>query len=156
MENGSMACIVCATRGGAGTRAVQRRAIEYASDSSAKLIFLYVSDTSSMGEIKDSLLPAIQAEMDWLGKALLRVAQKRAQGVGVASEIALRRGDVREEIGRFLAEQSADMLLLGAPRDTTTHIFGDDAIERFATSIQEQTGVKVEIVRPEESESQPK
>ena len=52
------------------------------------------------------------------------LAQKRAQGVGVASEIALRKGDVREEISLLLAEQSADLLLLGAPRGTTAHILG--------------------------------
>lgn len=156
MENGSVACIVCATRGGAGSRAVQRRAIEYASESGAQLIFLYVTDTSSMSGIDDGLLPAIQAELDWLGKALLKVAQKRAQGVGVASEIALRKGNVREEISRLLAEQSADLLLLGAPRDTTAHVLGDDTIEQFAASIQEQTGVQVEIARPEENEGQPK
>jgi nucleotide-binding universal stress UspA family protein len=109
-----------------------------------------------MSGIEDPLLPAIQTELDWLGKALLFLAQKRAQGVGVASEIALRKGDVREEISRVLAEQSADLLLLGAPRGTTAHIFGDDAIEQFAASIQEKTGVKVEIARPEETEDQPR
>jgi nucleotide-binding universal stress UspA family protein len=156
MKNDSMACIICATRGGAGSRAVQRLALEYASESGAQLIFLYVTDTSSITGIDDSLLPAIQAELDWVGKALLRVAQNRAKGVGVTSEIVLRNGEVREEISRFVAEQSADLLLLGAPRNTTVHIFGDDAIEQFAASIQEQTGVKVEIARPEETEDQPR
>jgi nucleotide-binding universal stress UspA family protein len=154
MKLGSMGCIVCATRGGAGSRAAQLQAIKYAYESGAQLIFLYVSDARSVSGVDDALLPAIQAELDWLGKALLRVAQIRAQGAGVASEIALKKGDIYEEISRVLAEKSADLLLLGAPRGTSVQIFGDDAIEHLAASIQERTGVQVEIARPEENKSQ--
>jgi hypothetical protein len=32
----------------------------------------------------------------------------------------------------------------------TTTVFGDDAIERFAEEIAQESGVQVEVVRPEE------
>ena len=65
MENGSTACIVCATRGGAGSRAVQHQAIEYASKSGAQLIFLYVTDTGSMFGIDD--LYYQRSKQNWIG-----------------------------------------------------------------------------------------
>ena len=51
-----------------------------------------------------------------------------------------------------MEEESADLLLLGAPRGTSASILGDDPVERFAESIERESGVPVEIVRPESPE----
>jgi nucleotide-binding universal stress UspA family protein len=142
-------CIVCATRGGQGSRAVQLRAIELAKERESKLVFLYVVDIHIVGEYDEALSSAVRAEFHWLGRALLRVAQQRAERAEVDAEIAIRDGEVKEEIERFLQESHATLLLLGASRDTSTHVFGDDAIEHFAQTIEEDTGVKVEVVRAE-------
>ncbi|VAW33468.1 hypothetical protein MNBD_CHLOROFLEXI01-752 [hydrothermal vent metagenome] len=56
---------------------------------------------------------------------------------------------MRDEIARFVQETDAELLVLGAPRGTTANVFGDDAIERLAEGIQQQTNVKVEIARPD-------
>lgn len=144
-----MGCIVCATRGGQGSRAVHLRAIELAKETDSKLVFLYVVDTRVIGEHDQTLTSAIRAEFHWLGRALLRVAQQRAERADVEAEIAIRDGEVKEEIERFLQDSQATRLLLGAPRDTTSHVFGDDAIEQFARTIEDDTGVAVEVVRPE-------
>jgi nucleotide-binding universal stress UspA family protein len=77
------------------------------------------------------------------------IARRRADNSQVASEVVIREGIVREEIIRFVNERSAELLLLGAPRGTTDTLFGDDIIEQYARSIQEETGVLVEVVRPE-------
>lgn len=144
-----MGCIVCATRGGAGSRAVQSHAINYAREHNKQLAFLYVVDAETVGTRGSALVPAVLQELSWLGQTLLRVAQMRAESFQVESEIAIREGPVRGEINRFLQEQSGELLFLGAPRGTTSGVFGDDAIEQFAQSIQEGSGVPVEIVRPE-------
>lgn len=144
-----MNCIVCATRGGAGSRAVQQTAIAYARESGSHLVFLYVVDTSGLEEFDDSLLPAVESEMRWIGRVILGIAQKRAENESIQTEVIVRSGNVQDEIVRFLAERSAARLYLGAPRGTTTNIFGDDSIEQFARSIQHTSGVEVEIVRPE-------
>lgn len=141
--------IVCATRGGAGSRAVQMRAIDYARERDARLVFLYVIDVSNLNATDEHLRVAVRNELHWLGQTLLRIAQKRAENHQVSSDIAMREGPVQEEICRFIMEQSADLLLLGAPRGTTATSFGDDIIEQFAQSIEDQTSVTVEIVRPE-------
>ncbi|MCA9932386.1 MAG: universal stress protein [Anaerolineales bacterium] len=144
-----MGCIVCATRGGEGSRAVQLQAIQRSLDREKRLIFLYVTDTHTAGDVDQDLLTAVHAELDWMGNTLLRVAQQRAQLAGLDSDIAILHGDVREEIGRFLSESQAELLLLGAPRGTSANVFGDDAVEQFAATIQEKTLVPVEVVRPD-------
>ena len=146
-----MKYIVCATRGGAGSRAVHERAIEYASQRELKLVFLFVIDISNLGDADEKLRPAVHDELAWLGLALLRIAQQRAQSAGIESEIVIREGQVRDEICRFIKERSAELLLLGAPRGTTATIFGDDMVEQFAADLEKTTGVPVEIVRPRAS-----
>lgn len=143
MEN-----IVCATRGGAGSRAVRERAIQYAGQHGAALVFLFVIDITSLGEADEKLRSAVRDELTWLGLALLQIAQQRADVAHVESEIVIREGPVRDEICRFVKERQADMLLLGAPRGTTTSTFGDDMVEQLAADIERTTGVSVEIVHP--------
>jgi nucleotide-binding universal stress UspA family protein len=145
-----MSYLVCATRGGPGSRAVQEKAIAYAAERKSELIFLYIVDISSIEEVDDNMKLALLNELSWLGQVILRIAQKRADNAQVVSEIAIREGAIKDEICRFLEERSADLLLLGAPMGTTSAIFGDDLVEQFAQKINETSGVPVEIVRPEE------
>jgi len=125
-----MGCIICATRGGAGSRAVQERAIQYAQE-------------------HGHILVALREELRWLGLTLLLIARNRADAAQIDSEIIIREGVVRDEIVNFIDEKSADLLFLGAPRGTTAKLFGDDLVEQFAKSIENESGVAVEIVRPE-------
>jgi nucleotide-binding universal stress UspA family protein len=148
-----MGTIVCATRGGAGSRAVQDQAIQYAGQESQKLIFLYVIDTSSLSEADETLREAVEIELGWLGRTLLHIAQKRAENAGIDSTVVVRKGQVISEIGRFITEKSAELLLLGAPRGTTTSVMGDDPVEKLAERICDETGVSVEIVRPSSGRS---
>lgn len=145
-----MGSIVCATRGGEGSRAAQMAAIERAKASDKPLIFLYVVDPHSLDDDIDvSMKEALLTELNWMGETLLRIAQKRADQAFLGTEVRIRRGTVRDEITRFVKDVNADLLVLGAPRGTTANVFGDDAIERLATWIEEQTAVSVEIVRPD-------
>lgn len=149
-----MAAIVCATRGGAGSRAVQDRAIHYANEQNKKLIFLFVIDTSLLQEADEALRDAVEIELDWLGRTLIRIAQNRAESAGIESSVVIREGQVIDEICRFISEKSAELLLLGAPRGTTTTVLGDDPVEKLAERICQETGITVEVVRPD-SDSQP-
>ena len=141
--------IVCATRGGEASRAVQMAAIEQAKTSGNPLVFLYVVSPNSVTGIEPGLEDAVLAELVWLGKAVLNVAEDRAQGEGLEAGKVIRIGSVREEICGYLTEKQANLLLLGAPRSATTSIFGDDPVERLAGSIHESTGVDVAVVRPD-------
>ena len=145
-----MGNIVCATRGGSGSRALQRAAIARAREQGSDLVFLFVVDTSSVEGEEPELIRAIHDELRFLGQTLLRVAKKRAAHFQVDADIVIREGKVKEEIDKFLAESQAELLLLGAPRGTTETTFGDDVIEQFALTIHRDTGVEVEIIRPSE------
>lgn len=145
-----MGSIVCATRGGEGSRAAQMAAIEQAKAMDKPLFFLYVVDPNSLDdEIDESLKDALLAELTWMGETLLRIAQKRADAVYLSTEVKIRKGKVQEEISRFVKDMNADLLVLGAPRGTTANVFGDDAIERLAEGIRKETAVAVEIIRPD-------
>ena len=145
-----MRCIVCATRGGPGSRASQEKAIAYAAERQSELIFLYIVDISNTVAADDNLKTALTEELSWIGQVILRIAQKRANNAQIVSEIVIREGPVKDEVCQFLVERSADLLLLGAPRGTSAAIFGDDSIELFASEITKSSGVPVEIVRPKE------
>lgn len=141
--------IICATRGGEGSRAVQLAAIERAKSSGRRLVFLYVVAPNSIGGVIAPLQTAVREELVWMGKALLRTAQQRAYVAGLDAEIVIREGRVQDKICDFIAERQASLLLLGAPRGSTANVFGDDLVERFAENIQQTSGISVEIVRPE-------
>lgn len=144
-----MSGIVCATRGGEGSRSVQLEAIRRSKSSKKPLTFLYITDPKTLGDVDETMLDAVQSELDWMGNTLLRIALQRAEQAGLNARVVIRHGEVRTEISRFLSETEADLLLLGAPRGTTANVFGDDAVEKFALSIQEITEVPVEVIRPE-------
>lgn len=144
-----MGSIVCATRGGEGSRAAQEAAIRYAQDKQQELIFIYVVDFDTLDEFDDSLLPSVRQELTWLGQSLLRIARRRAEQAGVTAQIIILEGEVQRVIEEFLQETHAEVLVLGAPRGTTANVFGDDAIEQFAQTIEKDTRVRTEIARPE-------
>lgn len=141
--------IICATRGGEGSRAVQLAAIERAKSSGKQLVFLYVVAPNSLGDVATPLQTAVREELVWMGKALLRTAQQRAHAAGLDVKMEIREGRVQDEICNYIAATQASLLLLGAPRGSTANVFGDDLVERFAENIHQTTNIPVEIVRPE-------
>lgn len=145
-----MGCIVCATRGGEGSRAAQMAAIRQAQKVGKPLVFLYVTDPDSLGDADEQLLPAIRHELNWMGRTLLQVAKGRAEAAGLEASVEIREGNVQEQIERFLQEVDAQVLLLGAPRGLTANVFGDDAVERFAQLIEEDTGIEVLVIYPDQ------
>jgi hypothetical protein len=103
-----------------------------------------------LGNVSPVLEAAVREELIWLGKALLFVAEKRAHDAGLDVETIIRQGPVLDEICSYLTTNNVSILLLGAPRGTTSQLFGDDPVERFASNIHQRTGVNVEIIRPED------
>jgi len=139
--------IVCATRGGAASRAVQERAISLAAEHSAELVFLYVSDSCSCGAMSDDLAQVVEDELRRIGRSLLHIAHVRANEQGVEADMVAKCGPVRQTILDFVAETQADALVIGAPRtDTGAQEFGGDSLPVFAKQVTEETGAEVFIV----------
>jgi len=144
-----MGTIVCATRIGENSRIVQMRAIDMARERGDQLIFLYVVNVNTLGEIEKNLEAAARMELEWFGRALLEIAQNRARRSGVDAEIEIRHGGVEEEIGIVLRDRAVDLLILGSPRPRSEQKkFTQTAIEEFAQNIERQTGVEVRIIAP--------
>lgn len=145
-----MGNIVCATRGGEGSRVVQEMAIGRAKEEDKELVFLYIADPNSLDDdLEPELKTAVSAEMHWMGETLLRIAQTRADEMYLATDVKIREGNIRAEVIHYLKSHETDLLLIGAPRGTTANVFGDDTIEQLAEAITKETAVTVEIVRPD-------
>lgn len=143
-----MSSIICATRAGEGSRAVQWEAIRQAKEEGHHLVFLYVIETKQLDPIDEPMRPFVKAELYWLAKTMLRIAERRALSAGVNAELAIREGNIREEIHRIVVSSDADCLLLGAPRHRNINEFGREEIEVFARSIEESNNIQVKIIRP--------
>lgn len=141
--------IICATRGGQGSRAVRTRAITLAQETGLPLLFLFIVDLSHFSGHDNILTEALQQEAYWLGRVMLEIARQQAQSAGLQAEVVICEGIMREELVRVLWQRRANRLLLGAPRRASVSVFGDDAIEQFAQEIGQETGIPVEIVHPE-------
>ncbi len=140
-----MSDIVCAIRGGVGSRAVQNVAIREALTSDAELVFVYVIDRRVLAACEATIQPSVRNELYWMGKTLVRTAVARAQAAGLSRVTwAIREGDVREEIARAVSTRPTGRLLIGATRRDTAD--SSDAAADFAAWVQATTGVAVEIV----------
>ena len=141
-----MGRIVCATRGAAGSRANQARAVELARDGGHRLTFLAIADTSPYRDVDGELRSALEDELGWVGRALLVIAAERARSSGVDAEMVLRVGNALEEIARFVRDVDAEFVLIGAPREALPSPPDDDPVERFAAALESASGAAVEIV----------
>jgi nucleotide-binding universal stress UspA family protein len=144
-----MGPIVCATRGGEASRRTQERAIALAGERQAPLIFLCVFDPSFAERLDDTLADAVKKEQQWLGRALLGIAQARARAQGLDAESAIRSGPVLETIEDYLCQVGAAMLVIGEPKtDSSLAAFASNRVHQFAECIRQDTGVEVIVVTP--------
>lgn len=139
--------IVCATRGGEACRRTQERAIDLAREQDAGLIFLYVADPSFVGPVDEPLAEALKGEMARLGRALLRIAQSRAQKRGLTAQAVVLHGSVQQSIKDYLQQVGAGTLVIGTPRaGTAPRAFTAEEIQHFANAVREETDVQVVVV----------
>jgi nucleotide-binding universal stress UspA family protein len=143
-----MGPIVCATRGSEASRRTQERAIALAQEREAPLIFLFVVDAALVKPANKDLAEMVIDELERLGQRLLCIAQARAREQGVEAEMAIRHGDVQQEVEGFLREVDAGVLVIGAPRSGAEHPAFDPAgLDEFAERIRAGTGVEVIVVK---------
>lgn len=143
--------IVCATRGGEGSRAVQSAASARARDEGAHLRFVYVVDDTRYADVDPVLRPALRQELVWVGQTLLELARRRGRLVGASADIDILEGGMRQQIIAYLRQHQPLAFYLGAPRGTSANIFGDEDIEQFALEIEQDTGIDVMLIRPDDS-----
>jgi len=142
-----MGPIVCATRGGEGSRRTQERAIALSRERGAPLIFLFVVDASFTQPNDPALAKVLADELERLGRGLLHIAQARAQKQGINAEAALRHGAVRQTIEDYLRAVNGDVLILGVPMiGSGKQTFSPGELPKFVEEIRANTGVEVIVV----------
>ena len=142
-----MGPIVCATRGGQASRRTQERAIALAKERTADLVFLCVVDPEFVGPVSGELAIILEDELRRLARCLLAIARARAEDQGIATTNVVLTGAVHQTIEDYLRQVGASALVIGAPRSApTSHAFGSEGIEDFASAIADASGVETVVV----------
>jgi nucleotide-binding universal stress UspA family protein len=146
-----MGPIVCATRGGEAGRRTQERAIALTKERGTELIFLCVFDPGFAGHLNSALSAAVVEEQQWLGRALMSVAQARAREQGVQAGVVVLGGPVLESIEEFLCESGASTLVIGEAKiDSGLSAFRPGMVQSCARHVEQNTNVEVVVVTPAE------
>ena len=146
-----MGLIVCATRGGEAGRRTQERAIALAKEQGADLVFLCAFDPDFAGSLNKKLHAAVAHEQRWLSRALMSIAQTRAREQGIEAQVEVLSGALLEVIEEYLCESGASTLVIGEPKiDSPLSAFRVDRVQSCAEHVEQNTGVSVVVVTPDE------
>ena len=139
-----MSGIVCAIRGGPLSQSTIRQAIDTASQHQIPVYFLYVVNLDFLEHTEQSRTKVIQQEMRAMGEFICLKAQIEAKREGVQADIAVREGNVTQEIIALCHEIEADYVILGLPQsERTTNIFDLERLKKFGQTLETQTGAEV-------------
>ena len=137
-----MDLILCATRGGEESISAQYKAIELAKEQGAKLMFIYVADSSFLDRSAASIVVDIQDELSKMGEFFLTMAVERANACGLEAESLIRVGVFRDELIRAAQELDASLIVLGKPGGRINRQ-GLADLEAFMEKLGQETGAEV-------------
>ena len=139
-----MSGIVCAIRGGPHSQPTIRQAISTASQHQIPIYFLYVVNLDFLEHTEYARIQVIQKEMRAMGEFICLKAQIEAQREGVQAEIAVREGNVTQEIIALCHEVEADYVILGRPQgERASNVFDLEQLKNFSQTLETQTGAEV-------------
>jgi len=139
-----MSGIVCAVRGGPGSKPTINKSIELANQTGLTIHFLYVVDLDFLTHTSSSRVHTITTEMDQMGEFILLVAREKAENQGIEADGAVRHGRVQEEIISLCKELQADYVILGQPQTREEeNVFTRDLLQKFIERVEKESGAKV-------------
>lgn len=139
--------IVCAARGGKGSRPAVDRAIRLAKERDADLTFLFVVDAEFLCYAMIGPPSVVHQQLRDMGEFIMATLQARAEESGVAADYAVREGHVREQIRQYLEESDVDILVMGRPiEETDAAIFDAGTVSNFAAALEREFNVEVILV----------
>lgn len=145
-----MTGIICAIRGGPGSKANIESGINLARNEGLPLYFLYVVNLDFMVHTESSRIQTISEEMREMGDFILTQAQAQAEAEGVTTEGFVRKGKIGEEIITLSKELAADYVTLGKPRGKSeADFFTHPALTKLGKQIEEETKAAVIYVEEE-------
>jgi len=137
-----MELVLCATRGGEESISAQYKAIELAKERGARLIFIYIADSSFLDKSAAMVVVDIQDELSKMGEFFLMMAVERASASGVEAEAVVRAGVFTTELVEIAKELDASLIVLGSPGRGASHLSLTE-FEAFKEKLGQETGVKV-------------
>jgi len=136
--------IVCAIRGGPGSRATVAQAIALARDTGLPLHFLYVVNQDFLFGTGHSPIPVLVERMRHMGESALSAACALASAQGVTAQEMVRYGHVESEIVDLCRESGANYLVLGWPLNgDRENVFTQEFLKQFIQRIEKRIGVQV-------------
>lgn len=137
-----MELVLCATRGGEESISAQYKAIELAKERDARLVFIYVADSSFLDKSAAMIVVDIQDELSKMGEFFLAMAVERASASGVEAEAMVRAGSFTSELVEAVNELDASLIVLGSPGRRASRMTLAE-FEAFKEKLGQETGVKV-------------
>jgi nucleotide-binding universal stress UspA family protein len=134
--------ILCATRGGEDSISAQYKAIELAKERGARLVFLYVADSSFLDRSAAAIVVDIQDELSKMGEFFLMMAVERASACGVDAEAVIRAGVFRAELIQAAKDLGASMIVLGRPGGSAGRL-ELSSFDAFKEKLGQEAGVDV-------------
>ncbi|MEA3337089.1 MAG: universal stress protein [Chloroflexota bacterium] len=143
--------IVCAARGGPGSRPAIELSISLAQENDARLTFLYIVDCDFLGHAILASSSIIHQQLREMGEFIMLKLQAEAASLGVEADFAIEEGTVREGIRHFVNESGADTVVVGRPaREKTADVFDSDSLVQFSALLEAEIGVRVILVGPDD------
>lgn len=141
-----MSGIVCAIRGGPGSKPTIEKSIELAKETELTIHFLYVVNLDFMSKTSASRVSHLYQDLDQMGEFILLMAQERAESKGVMADGTVSHGTVREEIIKLCHDMNANYVVLGRPQmKEDVNVFTHDLLSDFEKQVQEESGAVVVI-----------
>ncbi|SPD75841.1 hypothetical protein PITCH_A760051 [uncultured Desulfobacterium sp.] len=140
-------CIVCGVTGSAHAQGAALEAAILAKQENARLVYVYAADISFLKSgvaghkgVEDSLVR--------LGEHILDMAGQLAANVGVEAKKVLKKGPVIDVLKSVVAEEKADLLILGHEKRTIFEkaLFRGE-VEDHIKELESQSGVTVKIIQ---------
>lgn len=122
--------------GGTGRAASLRSAFSHAAEVDGSLVYLAILDNSTFSDIDDDMALVVADELEWLLEAQINLTRTQLGLDELPVRVAVRRGDVIEEISSVVETLGTARVLLGAPVPTSGH----ESIDDFVATVAERTG----------------
>ena len=139
--------IVCGVTGSMHAQEAAMEAARIAKNNNARLTFVYAVDASFL---KSGIAMAgpVEESMMRLGMHIVEMAEQIALTLGVESKKVVKAGPVLDVLKAVLAEEKADLLVLGHEKRTFFEkaMFKGE-VEDHIEELKQQTGVEISVIR---------
>jgi nucleotide-binding universal stress UspA family protein len=142
--------IVCGVTGSAHAQKAALEAAVLAKQNNARLTYVYAVD---IGFLRSGITVQLSSEfaeetLMHLGTHILEHAEALAKSQGVSPKSLVRKGPVLEVLRAVVAEEKADLLVLGHENRTFFEkAFFKGDVEDHVQELKEKTGAEVTVIR---------